>query len=237
MFVALAHTPAELSKVIRSSSSFVSFGVDALRFSPYPRAPERVIDFYAMGRRGRTAHMSLLEHARTREDFFYLYDSATAGLFVEGPAQHRERLANLIQRTRYFMASHAKVNMAEQTGGQEAFGPRFYEGAAAGAILVGTPPKCEVFDSYFDWPDAIIPVPYDSTVIPDVISELDKDPERVERARRANMTNVLRRHDWLYRWLDVLETIGLDPKPAALERRAKLEAVAAAIENAPANSR
>jgi hypothetical protein len=223
VFVGHVPTPEPLSDLIDRPCSFLSPAVDALRFCPYPNPPTRSIDFYAMGRRSAVTHRSLLAYAKERGDFTYLYDSARPGNFVEGSAEHREMTATLIKRTRYFMADRAKANEPDQTKGAQVFGPRFFEGAAAGAILIGAPPKCETFDAYFDWPDAIVPLEYDSTQATALIDELDADASRVQRARRANVTNMLRRHDWAHRWETVLDRLDLDPRQALIDRKAALE--------------
>ena len=56
-------------------------------------------------------------------------------------------------------------------------GPRFYEGAAGGAVLIGqVPTNCQVFDRDFDWTDAVIDMPFHSTDIAERISALDAEP-------------------------------------------------------------
>jgi hypothetical protein len=232
VFVLMRESPDPLSRAIGRPCSFMPPGVDALRFCPYPNPPSRSIDFYAMGRRSPITHRSLLAYAEQREDFTYLYDSARPTTFVEGPAEHRELLASLIKRSRFFLANRAKAGAAEQTKGAQAFGPRFFEGAAAGALLVGTPPECTEFGSYFDWPDALVPIEYGSERIGEVIDELDADPDRVRRARQANITNVLRRHDWAHRWQTVLAEVGLSPLQATRERETRLERRAQEVESA-----
>jgi hypothetical protein len=232
VFVGHVPTPAPLSKMIDRKCSFLSPGVDALRFCPYPNPPARMIDFYSIGRRSPATHQSLLEYAKRRDGFTYLYDSARAMTFVADHAEHRERTASLIKRSRYFLADRAKANVPDQTKGSQVFGPRYFEGAAAGSVLVGATPKCDTFEAYFDWPDAVIPLEYGSTDIADVIDELDADPNRVSRARQANVTNMLRRHDWADRWATVLETLGLDRRPALTERQGELARRAQQVENA-----
>jgi hypothetical protein len=62
---------------------------------------------------------------------------------------------------------------------------------------------------------------------PDVlgmIRELDRDPERLARARAASVTTFLRRHDWAHRWREVLRLVGMDERPALAARLAGLEA-------------
>jgi hypothetical protein len=228
--VGTAATPAPLSEIIDRPCSFLSPAVDTLRFCPFPNPPDRTIDVWAMGRRARATHDRLVEHARQNPKFMYLYDSVSGTHFYDGAAAHRELMASLLKRSRYFIADRAKANEPEQTKGQQVFGPRFFEGAAAGAILVGEPPESDLFNQYFDWTDAVVRLPYGSTEIVELLEALDRDPERVARARLANVVNSLRRHDWLYRWEQILQVAGLEPAPAALARRTELERRACAIE-------
>jgi hypothetical protein len=230
IFVGRVDAAPTLSKIIDRPCTYLSFGVDALRFCPYPDSPTRSIDFYAMGRRSPVMHEALLDHARSHPNFMYLYDSVLKGNFSNGPEQHRELTANITKRTRYFLADRAKVDEPSVIRGDQVFGPRFFEGAAGGAILIGEPPDCPVFREDFDWPDAVVPLRYGSSAILDLLAELDADPMRTERARRANVIHSLRRHDWLYRWQTILDTVGLEPTSAFSDRLDNLRRRADAVE-------
>jgi len=202
-------------------------GVDCLRFVPGQLAPPRVIDVYAMGRRHPDTHAALLEWARGG-GHFYLHDTFRGNVAVGSPAAHRDMLAGLIKRTRYFLANRAKVDVPGETEGQQEVGFRFFEGAAAGVVMIGEPPNVASFSENFDWPDAVVRLPLGSTEIGALIDELERQPERVARIRRDNVANALRRHDWVYRWNQVLEVVGLEPTAAARNRQARLAALAGA---------
>jgi hypothetical protein len=88
--------------------------------------------------------------------------------------------------------------------------------------MVGERPHNEVFENLFDWPDAVTHLPYDSDEIDDVIRDLDADPQRQDRIRRTGIVQALMRHDWVYRWEAILETVGLEPMQGALERKGRL---------------
>lgn len=105
-------------------------------------------------------------------------------------------------------------------------GFRFFEGAAAGAVMFGEPPDTEIFRGLFDWPDAVVRVPYDSPDAPAMLSALDQDPERLARIRRDNVVNSLLRHDWLHRWRKLLELAGLEPSAAFYQREERLQQLA-----------
>ena len=203
---------------------FLPPAADALLFCPSPVSPARCIDVYNMGRRPAGLHQALMARADCG-DFFYVYD--TVGNFpVLDAREHRGLLANLIKRSRYFVAYPAKFDKPDETSGLEEVGSRFFEGAAGGAVLVGAPPRCAAYEHGFDWPDAVIPTAADGAQIASLIAELDSDARRIERIRRDNVVNSLRRHDWVYRWHDVLDQVGLPTSSGLEEREAGLKSMA-----------
>ncbi len=219
---------ARLAAKTGRACHYIPAGVDAELFCPYPTAPPRDIDVYYMGRRSPVTHQALLTLSDEGR-IFYLFDTLSAGRMLD-PHQHRRQMANLIGRSRYFIANKAKFNMPQHTKGQQELGQRFFEGAAAGAVLLSDPPRNEVFGTYFDWPDAVIVVPMDCENIGDVLADLDGQPERLAAIRQQNVVQSLRRHDWVHRWAAVLEILGLPPTEAMARRRERLEALATAVE-------
>jgi hypothetical protein len=224
----------------------VPCGVDALQFSPHPAWPLRNIDVCGIGRRSAITHEALLRAARER-GLFYYYDTirssgvAAAGLQstfrVSSPAEHRLLYSNLLKRSRYFVANCARANEPTVTKGHDEIAARFFEGAAAGAVMLGEPPRTQVFHELFDWPDAVIPAPFDAPRIGDLIAELDRDPERMARIRRDAVRNALLRHDWAYRLRTILSDAGVSLPASLLEREARLRATAAQVAAAPALER
>ena len=200
----------------------IDAAVDATRFSPFPRPPGRVIDVYSIGRRWEGIHDRLLRSAKN--GMLYVYDT------VERPAEHtvrdfiehRDLYANLAKRSRFFMVAPAKMDVAEETQGQVAFGYRYFEGSAAGAVLIGQAADCDAFRRCFDWPDAVIAIKPDGSDTVEVISRLTADPERVLAISCRNAGETLRRHDWLYRWKEILAMAGLKPGPRMEAREKRL---------------
>jgi hypothetical protein len=116
----------------------------------------------------------------------------------------------------------ALVDRADLRGDQSEIGYRFFEGAGAGTIMIGERPVNKEFDQLFDWPDAVIDLPFGSDRIDQVICELDRQPERQEEIRRRNVRESLMRHDWAYRWQSVLQQAGLEPMSGFYERKEQL---------------
>jgi len=204
------------------------FGVDAIRFSPYPEPPSRVIDVYSVGRRWEGIHQRLRESAGK---CFYIYDTLVnqSDGVTHDHSQHRDLYANIAKRSRFFMVAPGKMNCPEETQGQAAFGTRYFEGTAAGAVLLGQAPDSDSFRRYFDWPDAVIDIQPDGSDTVETISRLSADPERLREISCRNVEESLRRHDWVYRWKEILGIAGLKPMPGMQAREKRLGELAALV--------
>jgi len=225
VFIGCKGTVATLSNAIGRTCHWLPAGVDALRFSPYPNPPDRVVDVYRIGRRWEGVHQALLRAAGAGE-IFYTHDTfAAANADVHDHRQHRELFANVAKRSRYFMVAPAKMD-DQVTRGQVEIGYRYYEGAAAGAVMIGQPPKCEAFTEQFPWRDVVIAINPDGSDVTTVLSELASDPARVVAIGRRNAVEALLRHDWLYRWKEMFRGAGIEPMPGLAERERCLKDVA-----------
>ncbi len=156
---------------------------------------------------------------------FYLHDSISGNQAINS-REHRVLLANNAMRSRYFIVNPGLIDQPAIRGNQIEMGNRYFEGAGSGAIMIGEYPNNEEFKKLFDWPDAVLHLPYDSDNIDTLINELDRQPERQEHIRRTNVLQALMRHDWVYRWETVLATAGLEPLPELLERKERLRNLA-----------
>jgi hypothetical protein len=110
---------------------------------------------------------------------------------VEDHQAHRALVANMMKRSKYFMAYRVNDSPERQdrTGGDEVLSTRYFEGVAGGAVLLGSRTLSEEFDRTFDWPDAVVPVPYDTTDMRGVLHELAASPDRLAAPAPANVRN------------------------------------------------
>jgi hypothetical protein len=211
-------TVEPLSKKIASKCAFLPPGVDALRFSPYPDPPQRSIDVYSIGRRSEKTHRALLKMA-AQDNMLYLHDSIAATQVLNA-SEHRTLFANLAKRSRYFIVNPGYIDRPEIRGRQLEIGNRYFEGVASGAMLLGERPHN--FEQLFDWPDALIRLPYNSANVGETIATLEADPERQDRIQRRNAKEALLRHDWAYRWEAILQAVDLEPLPSLQNRKKAL---------------
>jgi hypothetical protein len=235
IFVGTRHCVEDVARITGRPCTYLPQAADVLRFSPWPNGPPRTIEVCNIGRRSPVTHEALIDLAAARRIFYY-FDTiaASAGtaqnqrtFSVANPAQHRLLLASLLQRSRYFMANRSRIDEPQHTGGHEEIAGRFYEGAAAGAVMLGEPPNAEQFRSQFGWPDAVIRMPFHCPDVERVLAALDADPQRLARIGHENARQAALQHDWLHRLESVFGTLGLDRTPAMIERRRRLAELAA----------
>ena len=211
---------------IKRPCYYVAPGIDAIKFCPYPEPPVRSIDVCSMGRRSPRTHQVLLEMARQNK-IFYIYDTTYSGnMYPQNSSEHRSLLANTLKRTRYLLVNTAKIDRFFETHGQKEIGARFVEGAASGAVMIGEVPENRTFDKLFDWPNAVIPMPFDAANIDKIIADLDSQPHEIDEIRRNSVISTLERNDWAYRWEKVLDLAGLKSTPKLEARKKELKKLA-----------
>ena len=96
----------------------------------------------------QVTHQALLEEAERQQSFYY-YDTVAASgadlkhrtFRVDNPHEHRLMLAAILKHSRYYIANRSYVNKPEFTAGRDEISARFYEGAAAGTVMIGEAPR------------------------------------------------------------------------------------------------
>ncbi len=234
IFLGVRHPTKEIARIVGRPCTYLPLAVDVLGFAPYPNPPPRSIDVCNIGRRSPVTHAALLRLARDRGIFYYydtVHPSGEGGkqmtFRVHNPSEHRLLLANVLKRSRYYIANRARVNEPEIIKDKEEISARFYEGVAAGAVLIGEAPRSDEFQKQFDWPDAVLQMPFDSTDAVEILDKIDADPGRIERIRHNNVHQAALRHDWVHRLRVVYETLGIRPTDAMLAREERLRSLAA----------
>jgi hypothetical protein len=227
----------KLASYTKTPCSFLATGADCIRATPFPNPVRRDVDVYSMGRRPPTLHEQLLRLMED-EDLFYIYDAWKHGIVPDWRSS-RLLTMNLIKRSKFFIAYDHTISsgMKIQKAGQErSLSTRYFEGAAGGAVMLGSAPDCAEFRDFFDWEDAVIDFPLDTVDIGRFLNNLRHDPERLHRISHTNAVQALRRFDWSYRWADILATLGL-PQTRKLEQRIEtLRRLAAEAEHQPIRS-
>ena len=221
-----------MQDLIKRPCLYVPPGIDAIKFCPYPNPPLRSVDVYSIGRNSQVTHKALLKMVE-QQGIFYVYDTITRKE-TESHREHRSLIANIAKRSRYFLVNPAKIDRPFETGKQSEIGFRYFEGAAAGTVMIGEHPETEIFREHFGWPDSVIRTPFDSPDIAEILADLDSQPDRIANARKNNIIQSLLRHDWAYRWNTILNVAGLKPSTALTDRLKYLKNLAEDIKSASA---
>lgn len=223
-------TVQTLSQFLGRQCHLVTTGIDTLRFGPHHRPHRRPIDVYSIGRRWSGVHDALLEGSAT-DDLFYVHDThkKMAEMEVADFKQHRNLFASFAKRSRYFLVSPGKMNQPDETAGQAEVGYRYFEGAAAGAVMLGQGVDCELFRSAFPWPDAVIEINPDGSDVLSTIADMDATPQRIRTMSQRNAAHSLRKHDWINRWLEIFRIAGVEPAPGMLARQRHLTELARTV--------
>ena len=234
VFVNSQETVVPLSDFLKRQCHLLPLGIDTVRFSPFPNPPDRPIDVYSIGRRWEGVHRALLG-ATSRRELFYIYDSYEEMASMEpiDCKQHRDLFANMAKRSKYFLVAPGKMNRPEETGGQVEIGHRYFEGAAAGAVMIGQAAHSEALRELFPWPDAVVEIEPDGSDCLRVLADLDSNPARVSAVSRKNAAESLLRHDWIHRWKEIFQHCGIEPSPGMAARERHLKGLADAALYAP----
>jgi hypothetical protein len=223
VFVGYSGTAGPLSEILGRRCHWLPGAVDTLRFSPYPGPPSRTISVYSIGRRWEGIHSALLGAAR-RKEIFYVYDTfPSIDTEVYDHREHRNFYANVAKRSQCFVVAPGKMDAPGETKNQVVTGFRYYEGAAAGVVMIGQAPDSDEFRNMFGWPDAVVPVKPDGSDVLDVLALLKAEPQRLDAISRRNAGEALLRHDWVYRWKQIFEVAGIEPPARMVERERHLK--------------
>jgi hypothetical protein len=235
IFIGFRHSVEDVARITGRPCTYLPLAVDVPRFTPASVEQQRPILVCNIGRRSSVTHQALLEVAE-REQSFYYYDTVAASgtdlkqrtFRVDSAHEHRRMLAAILKHSSYYFANRSRINEPEFMADREEISARFYEGAAAGTVMIGEAPRSHEFKRQFDWQDAVIHVPFDSPDIGRILADLNRDPERLRSVRRNNVREAALRHDWLHRIQVVFNTLGLAPTQGMRARAHRLDQIAQA---------
>ncbi|MBZ4689035.1 MAG: hypothetical protein JG765_286 [Cereibacter sp.] len=229
VFVLNGSSMGQLARYTSTPITQLSTATDCLMTTPFASQPERGIDLCCLGRRDPKLHERLLAIVQ-EHGWHYHYDVWTNFEMRDSWSEVRRFNAEMIKRSRYYLSFDPgdKSALRESVARDRVLTTRYFEGAAGGAVVLGSAPDCAEYHDAFDWPDALVPLQGDPAP---VLRELEADPQRVARIRRDNVANSLRKHDWAHRWKRVVDTLGLAPTLNHELRLQRLALMAAQVES------
>ncbi len=214
---------------------YLPFSVDAERFAPKRVGRPRPIAVSNIGRRSETTHNALYDWSLAT-DHLYHFDSMRPGA-VKDPAQHRVMMATMLQRSAVAVSNRGVGGRPKETNWQGSLPPRFFEAAAAGAVLLGVAPDLPGMSAYFGWTDSHLPMAFDEPEAGAIVAHLLDQTERMTIASRRNIAQCLRRHDHVHRLAAMMAAVGVPLGPLAAARQVRLAELATMHETAPVGTR
>ncbi len=214
---------------------YLPFSVDTERFAPKRVGRPRAIAVSNIGRRSEITHHALYDWSLAT-DRLYHFDSMRPGA-VKDIRQHRVMMANLLQRSSIAISNRGVGGRPAETNWQGSLPPRFFEAAAAGAVLVGVAPDLPGMRAHFQWTDAHLPMAFDEPEAGAIVGHLLDQTERMAIASRRNIAQCLRRHDHVHRLEVMLASVGIALGPRAVARKDRLSALADLHESASVGTR
>ncbi len=215
----------ELSRILGRPCHWAPPAVDVLRFFPGEVSAARPVSFLSIGRRHAGIH-SALKAFSASQGLFYVYDTLQGiSMVVTDPVEHREMYATKVGHSRFLLVGPGMMGEPEAAD-EHVVGARFFEGAAAGAVLIGERPRCREFDVLFDWRDAVVELAIDGSDTSEVLGSLLADERRIARAAAAGVRECALRHDWLYRWKQIYGLAGFVPTSLMDDRERQLTELA-----------
>jgi hypothetical protein len=236
IFVGEPRSAERLALLLKRPVHFLPLATDVEVFADHAVPPGNVADDQGrpihvlnIGRRDPDLHAALVRWSRST-GHYYVFDTLTGATVKDRPA-HRRALADQLQRTSVAISSYAKQGQAE-TGGIRWVPSRVFDNLASGTILAGSPPEAAAQRQLFGR-EVVHPLPDDGEGAARVVAELVAGASVEERMQ--NTCTAMGAHDWSHRWVELLETCGLTPKPSLVERSERLRRTAAAGGVTPAD--
>ena len=227
VFIGLADSATAWTHRVDVPVSYLPYSVDALGFSPRDPDHPRGIDVINIGRRSEVTHGSLVDWSRQTGRFYY-FDSFRP-LEVKDPSEHRLMLSTLMRNSRVAITNRGIGADPTRTLQQHALPARYFEAAAAGAVLVGARPNVVEFDDEFDWTDSIIDLAYDEPDAGEMVDTLLTQSDRLDTAARRNVAECLLRHDHVYRLEAMASAVDVELGENTEKRKATLRDAAKAF--------
>src|SRR3984893_15688282 len=152
IFLGSSNNVQDVARITGRPCTYLPLAVNVLWFGPASLDQPRSIHICNIGRRSTVTHQALLEEAE-RQRIFYYYDTVAASgedlkdrtFRVDNPTEHRRMLATILKHSCYYIANRGYVNKPERMGGRDQISSRFYEGVAAGTVMIGEAPHTEEF--------------------------------------------------------------------------------------------
>ena len=180
-------------------------------YDVHARVGNRPIAITGFGRQERkVANFLSDQFNRPDSDLMFYNTNFILGTELRDWRRYRAIFWQILRQSRLSMAYDHLYYNPSGTNEITYVGPRWFEGLAAGTVVVGKTPQAPDVPRLLDWEDATIDLPDEAEPAVQAIRDLLADRSRLEAAIRRNIVNMSLKHDWRHRAVDMLNLLGLD---------------------------
>lgn len=204
VFVSFSHAVDGYARVLDCNVHYLPQAIDPRWFRG--DRDRRPIDVLSIGRRRESVHQELLRLAQ-EQDLFYYFQTARAPQAID-LRDNQFLLGRLCQNARLHVSWSVDATNPQRRGESTAITARWFESAASGAVVVGSPPRTAEFARLFPYPEFVRELdpatPADTeAVVMDALARNDRSE------RQALADHVRNAHSWSRRWAQIIETCGI----------------------------
>lgn len=227
IFVGIENSVEKITRDLSIETTYLPMAANVLEISarPFKSGVDRPIAISGFGRQHTETAEALCDRFnRPESDTLFFHNTASGGASAPDRERYRATFWQILRKSQISLAFdhfHANRNNAAE---HSYVGPRWFEGLAAGAVIVGKAPPSPDKARLLNWADSTIELPDDPAEAPEFVAQLLADPERLRAASKANLIGMLRQNDWRHRLAEIFEQIGLSRGARFDERLAELDA-------------
>jgi hypothetical protein len=207
LFISYEQMLKPVKRKFKTPVTFIPQACDVLTHGTY--GGDRPFDIIGYGRQIPKIHEQLKKEFNAPQSQTLYFHSTFKYPDVKDWKEDRLLFWQMMRRTKLSLAYCFKKTSPELAFGVSPLTARWFEGLAAGCVMVGYSPTGAEVKYLLDWPDAIIELPNNPQDSFSFIKELLKQEEYLKVVSRRNYMESLARHDWRYRLKDMLSTLGI----------------------------
>lgn len=191
--------------VLRNGAARIDRGIDVLMYGRHWEGYVQELDSYFLSDSNPRLYLTTFSHPRAPDW-----------------RQQRKQFWSVLSRSRISIGFAPDATQIRFQG-LPVVSARWYEGLAAGCVMVGKRPEAPIFTELFYWPDSAIELPQDPKEAPKFIEDLLSQQERLSRAHLRNHLMMLRHHDARLAFARICRSLGLGIPQGAKQEMEKLE--------------
>jgi hypothetical protein len=218
LFVITPSLAEEVQQIYSINTSFLPLAANTFSMPEYQS--KRSVDILSYGRIDKQVHDQLQHFNQQASQRLYVH-STFAGAEVYSVRDHIVLLNRLLERSKISLCFEGGYLARFQ--GRSPLLYRWFEGWAAGCVIVGRKPLDKGVETLMGWQDSTIAIPENPHEVIPFFEALLDDEARLKEISWRNYVECRLRHDWRYRLQDLFTKLRLPIPDRLTEQIAQLQ--------------